>query len=111
MMSAIWHGFYPGYYVFFTGAGLMDYHFKIAEKVLAPYFTWLPHSAVVAVAYTWCYVGCAYFAIGFTLLSVDKFHKVYYSMYYYFHIVLITSLILLLAMGRGKKVKPVQKKD
>jgi lysophospholipid acyltransferase len=26
IMSAIWHGFYPGYYVFFTGAGLMDYH-------------------------------------------------------------------------------------
>jgi len=30
IMSAIWHGFYSGYYVFFIGAGLMDYHFKVA---------------------------------------------------------------------------------
>ncbi len=25
IVSAIWHGFYPGFMVFFLGAGLMDY--------------------------------------------------------------------------------------
>jgi len=97
-VSAIWHGFYPGYYVFFTGAALMDYHMKICEKKLSPYFEWMPIWAVKIISYTWCYVACAYFAIGFTLLGFDRFHPVYMSMNYYFHIVLIGSLILLLSL-------------
>jgi lysophospholipid acyltransferase len=29
LVSAIWHGFYPGFFVFFIGAGLMDYQNKL----------------------------------------------------------------------------------
>lgn len=94
--SAIWHGFYPGYYIFFAGAGFMDYHSKLAETVLFPYFQWLPIFVIRALAYLWCYIGSAYFAIGFCLLSVEKFHKVYLSMYYYYHILLLGSLMLLI---------------
>ena len=104
IMSAIWHGFYPGYYIFFTGAGLMDYHAKVAEKFLSPYFTWMPSSAVFTLCYVWCYMGCSYFAIGFALLSFEKFHVVYLSMYYYFHVLLIGSIVLFVATmpKRGK---------
>lgn len=38
MVSAIWHGFYPGFFAFFIGAFLMDNHNKIAQKKLGPYF-------------------------------------------------------------------------
>lgn len=38
MVSAIWHGFYPGFFVFFVGAFLMDYHNKIGQQKLGPYF-------------------------------------------------------------------------
>jgi lysophospholipid acyltransferase len=74
VVSAVWHGFYPGYYVFFIGAGLMDVHFKFTERALGPYFSWLPFPVIYGVAYLWCYMGCAYFAIGFVLQSVSKFH-------------------------------------
>ncbi len=30
VISAIWHGFYPGFFVFFIGAGLLDYQAKLA---------------------------------------------------------------------------------
>ena len=30
VVSAIWHGFYPGYFLFFISAGLLDYNFKKA---------------------------------------------------------------------------------
>jgi len=30
-VSAIWHGFYPGFLVFFFGAGMMDYQNKLQE--------------------------------------------------------------------------------
>lgn len=95
MMSAIWHGFYPGYYIFFSGAALMDYQGKLAERAIAPYFEGMPHIVNRILAYLWCYIGCSYFAVGFTLLSVEKFHQVYMSLYYYFHVILIVSLVVL----------------
>ena len=33
-VSAIWHGFYPGFYSFFIGAFLLDYWNKLAQKAL-----------------------------------------------------------------------------
>lgn len=42
MVSAIWHGFYPGFYSFFLGAFLLDFWNKLADPVLGPYFSCLP---------------------------------------------------------------------
>lgn len=36
MVSAIWHGFYPGFFSFFIGAFLMDYHNKTGTLVCGP---------------------------------------------------------------------------
>ena len=36
MVSAIWHGFYPGFFSFFIGAFLMDYHNKTGTLVFGP---------------------------------------------------------------------------
>ena len=33
IVSAVWHGFYPGYFLFFISSGLNDYLFKIGEKI------------------------------------------------------------------------------
>lgn len=41
VVSAIWHGFYPGYYLFFISAGLMDFIFKKGAKVWV-LFRWMP---------------------------------------------------------------------
>lgn len=43
IVSAIWHGFYPGFLAFFIGAFLMDYHNKVAESFCTPLFKgWCP---------------------------------------------------------------------
>jgi hypothetical protein len=83
----------------------MDYHQKLAEKVLSPFFSWMPTALCHALCYVWCYIGCAYFSIGFTLLSFEKFHHVYVQMYYYFHVLLIVSLVLFLAIKPKRKSK------
>jgi len=31
VVAAVWHGFYSGYFVFFIGAGILDYQFKLIE--------------------------------------------------------------------------------
>lgn len=36
LVSAIWHGFYPGFFVFFIGAGLMDYQNRLQERTITP---------------------------------------------------------------------------
>ena len=36
-VSAIWHGFYPGFFVFFAGAAFLDYQNKLQEKTLTPW--------------------------------------------------------------------------
>ena len=75
IVSAIWHGFYPGFYVFFLGAGLMDYQAKIAGEVLSPYVEKkLPGWLIYAISWLWCYLLCGYFATAFILLSFENFH-------------------------------------
>jgi D-alanyl-lipoteichoic acid acyltransferase DltB (MBOAT superfamily) len=41
MVSAIWHGFYPGFYSFFIGAFLLDYQNKLAANFIKP-LSWAP---------------------------------------------------------------------
>lgn len=41
VMSAVWHGFYPGYFFFFVSSGLNDYLFKLASKIYI-LFEWMP---------------------------------------------------------------------
>ena len=41
LVSAIWHGFYPGYFVFFVSTALLDYVYKQAAKTYI-LFTWIP---------------------------------------------------------------------
>jgi lysophospholipid acyltransferase len=32
-VSAVWHGFYPGYFYFFLCSGINDYLFKVGAKI------------------------------------------------------------------------------
>jgi lysophospholipid acyltransferase len=43
LVSAVWHGFYPGFTIFFFCGFLMDYHNRIGRVVLGPIFAgWCP---------------------------------------------------------------------
>ncbi len=41
LVSAVWHGFYPGYFLFFISSGLNDYLFKMASNIYV-LFEWMP---------------------------------------------------------------------
>ena len=62
----------------------------------------VPEVIISAVSWVWCYTFCAYFGIAFILLSFENAHKVYSSMYYTGHIVLITLNILLSIAPKSK---------
>ena len=103
IVSAIWHGFYPGFFVFFIGAGLLDYQAKLAGQAFYPLVSsWMPGWLLYAICYVWCYAFCGYFATGFILLSWENFHKVYASMYYCGHIVLGSAILIALLLSPAK---------
>ena len=103
-VSAIWHGFYPGFFNFFLGAGIMDVVSKRSGEVLAPLIgDKIPGALQYLAAWIFCYVFCAYFAASFILLSFEKFHKLYASMYYLGHIILFVLLLFTIVAGKPAK--------
>ena len=108
IISSIWHGFYPGFFVFFMAAAVVDYQAKLAGQSLYPLVeNWMPGWLIYIGCYVWCYISCGYFATAFVLLSYENFHKVYASMYYIWHIVIFIALVIsfLLLPKRSKDSK------
>lgn len=95
IVSAIWHGFYPGFMHFFFWLGIVEYNSKLCKEVLAPRVTWMPDWLQEACIYVWSYVYCGYLALSFVLLHFSEFNKVYLSMGYIGHIVIVCSIVSL----------------
>lgn len=105
LVSAIWHGFYPGFYSFFLGAFVLDLWNKLAANCVGGTFDFLPASIRNVMLTTFYYIGCSYFAIGFMLLNWCDFHPVYMSMGYFFHVFLLTTLPILIMLQPRSKPK------
>ena len=109
MVSAVWHGFYPGFYLFFSGAFLLDTQAKLSGQVIYPLIKdKVPEFIISAVSWVWCYTFCAYFAIAFILLSLENAHKVYGSMYYSGHIILVLTILVLHTLAPKNKSKTIK---
>ena len=110
-VSAVWHGFYPGFYLFFLTAFLVDHCAKLCAEVVYPHVDGkLSSNVIYLLSWLWCYAYCAYFAIAFVLLSFENAYKVYSSMYWSGHIVMIGSIIILTLMSGKKKEKTSDQK-
>lgn len=95
IVSAIWHGFYPGFMHFFFMLFLCQYHSWLCKEVLAPRVAWIPNLLQNLFIYIFCYLYCAYYALSFVLLHASEFHKVYLEMGYLGHILMLTSIVSL----------------
>lgn len=95
MVSAIWHGFYPGFISFFFGAFLMDTHNRLAVPVIGPLFKgWCPDVVQNTCIVVFYYTACSYFAVAFWLLNFEDFHKVYLEMNYCGHVFIIGTMLI-----------------
>lgn len=101
IVSAFWHGFYPGYYCFFFFAPIAMKLEAFGYKHIRPLF--LEKDGVTEKSYYWIYsIGkkiCTYFAVTYTLgsfltLSWEHTIKSYMSVYFYGHIILILVCLL-----------------
>ena len=105
MVSAVWHGFYPGFFHFFLGCFVLDFWNKLARPIVGNSALgkvvpgWLSHCFLTAFYYVWC----SYFMISFTLLNFCDFNKVYKTMYYAGHVFLIVTLPILIKINSAQK--------
>jgi lysophospholipid acyltransferase len=105
-VSAIWHGFYPGFYSFFFGCFVVDLWNKLASPVVGTSFTFLPTPIINAFLTAFYYVPCSYFAISFVLLNFSDFHPVYMSMGYCVHLFFLGTIPILIALQPKRKPRP-----
>eukprot|EP00970_Alexandrium_tamarense_P019938 scaffold14643_cov1538-Alexandrium_tamarense.AAC.1 len=86
-MSAFWHGFYPGYYLFFMSVPMMAFCERIGRKKLTPRFgngkKWSPYGIVCIIATS---LMTEYMIQPFQLLAFDWAWENWSSYYFAGHI-------------------------
>ncbi|XP_077166518.1 membrane-bound glycerophospholipid O-acyltransferase 2 isoform X3 [Paroedura picta] len=104
ILSAIWHGVYPGYYLTFLTGVLMTLAARSVRKNMRHYFTDSPATKLCYDIMTWMttQVAISYTVVPFVLLSVKQSIKFYSSWYFCLHIICIL-VFLIFTTKRTKK--------
>jgi hypothetical protein len=102
-LSAFWHGFYPGYYLFFLSVPLPTFCHRLAKKKISPYFAKEKFSLYGIVSILATVITMNYMILGFVLLAKDWALDVYRTNYYFGHIGCILFYIILSALPSPKK--------
>lgn len=96
VLSALWHGFYPGYYMTFLGGALFTYASRSGRKVIRPQFqrgTVLP-KIYDAITFILTRLTIAYAAFPFVILDFHYNIEIYKSLYFSIHILAALAIIL-----------------
>ncbi|KAG8580232.1 hypothetical protein GDO81_007201 [Engystomops pustulosus] len=105
LLSAVWHGVYPGYYLtFFTGS-LMTLAARNIRSNVRHHFLQSPELKLIYDVMTWIatQVAISYTVAPFVLLSVKPSLQFYSSWYYCLHILCVLVLLLMPARARKKE--------
>uniref|UniRef100_UPI00398F56E2 lysophospholipid acyltransferase 2-like isoform X4 n=1 Tax=Pristiophorus japonicus TaxID=55135 RepID=UPI00398F56E2 len=105
MLSAMWHGVYPGYCMtFFTGIP-MTLAARAIRNNFRFYFIKLPAVKLFYDVITWIatMIAISYTVVPFVLLSVEPSLKFYSSWYYCLHIVSLLVILVLPMKSRQKE--------
>ncbi|XP_028909387.1 lysophospholipid acyltransferase 1 [Ornithorhynchus anatinus] len=97
ILSALWHGVYPGYYFTFITGLLVTAAARAVRSNVRPYF--LSNKALKTTydLITWMMTQLAicYTVVPFVLLAVEPTISVYKSMYFHVHIISLLVLLVL----------------
>lgn len=116
-ISAFWHGFYPGYYMFFMSIPLMTKCERMGRKKISPYFAhekgrfgFYGCCTIVATEVVLCYVS-----IPFMLLSYEWALTAWREQYFWGHCLMLAYCALCQFMppkrDAGKTGKGSKKED
>jgi MBOAT, membrane-bound O-acyltransferase family len=107
--SAFWHGFYPGYYMFFLSIPAITVCERLAKKKISPYFSqakWSPYG-IVGILTTSFFAE--YLVIPFALLAADRSYLAWKSHYFIGHVGAVVGYFVLSALPNPPKDKNAKK--
>uniref|UniRef100_A0A671NEV7 Membrane-bound O-acyltransferase domain-containing protein 2-like n=1 Tax=Sinocyclocheilus anshuiensis TaxID=1608454 RepID=A0A671NEV7_9TELE len=110
LLSAMWHGAYPGYYLTFLTGIVITLAARAVRHNVRPYFLGSPALKFVYDVITWAatQIAICYTVIPFVLLSVGPSLKFYRSWYFCIHIGCILLAIVLPVKPRHLRLKEQQ---
>lgn len=96
-LSALWHGFYPGYYLTFATGALFTMAARSIRSNLRPHFQ---SSQAKKIFYDLLTIGCTrvmmgYLTFSFVLLEFWPSVRIYWNMYFWLHVMALASIYLL----------------
>ncbi|KAK5650034.1 hypothetical protein RI129_001063 [Pyrocoelia pectoralis] len=95
-LSAVWHGFYPGYYLTFAGGALFTFAARTMRRRFRHYFMYSYESKFIydVLTFVLTRLAMAYVTFTFVLLEFWPSIRVYLHMYLCLHILALLALTL-----------------
>jgi len=94
-MSAFWHGFYPGYYIFFLSVPIPSFCDRLAKKKISPYFSSSHFSLYGIIGTLATSITINYMILPFTMLAGSWSIAAYQSFYFFGHIGCVIFYVVL----------------
>lgn len=113
MTSALWHGFYPGYYLFFGSASYFILVSRSARKHIRPFFVNTPFAylkPVYDLAGVACtLLMCSYSMVPFVLKRLDESLELWTKLYFTLHLAYGIFYVSLEYLGGGSLCRKLVK--
>ncbi|XP_015117169.1 lysophospholipid acyltransferase 1 [Diachasma alloeum] len=110
-LSALWHGFYPGYYLTFATGALFTFASRTVRRSIRPLFLGSRNmkSFYDVLTFITTRVFMAYLTFSFVLLEFMPSVKVYISMYLIPHLLSLAAILVLpvLPLGHAHRKREV----
>lgn len=108
VLSAIWHGFYVGYYITFLFGGCFIFIARTVRRKIRPHFQGSANKARFYDLLTFLAtrVAIAYLIFPFIILDFWKTVEVYIQLYFWFHIAGVLAALGLLAVPKPQTEHP-----
>lgn len=96
VLSALWHGFYPGYYLTFLGGAIFTIAARNGRRVIRPMFQQgviLPR-VYDTITFILTRLTIAYAAFPFVILDFKGSYDIYRSLYFSIHVISAVGLLI-----------------
>jgi lysophospholipid acyltransferase len=111
--SALWHGIFSGFYLFFVAIGCLSLFCKTFERTELAHHLGanVPYPIKWFVCYYFVHINIAYFGMAFMLLFVDFYTPMFAATNYVFFWLLptFTLIAFVLPMHKKHKIAPKEK--
>lgn len=103
-LSAVWHGFFPGYYLTFASAALFTEGLRVVRKYIRPHFLDTPgkKQAYDVMSMLFTRVLMTYITFPFVLLSLKASVWLYWNMYCWLHVLGFATIFILPKLKLGQ---------